>query len=395
MSTIGVASTVRRLRPSAVASLFCSFLETLTEHVRSSHGIAAMLLGSFGMLYSPRQSDTGLKALRGQQAHTSCRDRATDSWPGTVIHLRFGTAIYFFARQSGGRAADRLVWLLALGLIPLAALTWWRFSFPPAPETVLGGVIEWGSALPGFINVRHFGSWTGAIAAGLMIQLAYGEERPRPATDALYVFAFGLTCWSGTRAALVGMAAVAVITSVSLRRLPSPVRLVRLGGLTAAAYLLAIAFRFDNVDFLLFVPSDTAGADAMSGGRLALWRATLESWSRSPLFGWGSGSTFWEVDIGWRHTQPHNVILQYLISWGPFGAIGGLWLLGRLILATHRAGITDERLRPLIAVHYCLIVMSLLEGMLYYPRFIMPIAATFAIILAARGEKDRERRCQC
>lgn len=302
----------------------------------------------------------------------------------TIVHLRFGSAIYHFARKADYNGVVALLPLLGLGLVALSVLTWCRFSFPPPPQTVPGGVIEWASALPGFISIRHFGSWTGAIAAGLMIELAYTNRRVTIVIGALYVLAVGLTCWSGTRAALLAMAFVAVVTALSLRRLPSPPRLVTLMALTISAYLLAKFAQFDNDDFLIFVPSDTVGGNAMSGGRFRLWQATVASWCQSPVFGLGSGSTFWEVDVNWRHTQPHNVVLQFLISWGIIGTIGGLWLLARLIFATHRTGMSDARLRPLTAMLHALLAMSMLEGMLYYPRFIMPIAAIFAILLAAR-----------
>jgi exopolysaccharide production protein ExoQ len=301
----------------------------------------------------------------------------------TIVHLRFASAIYHFARKADLNDAAALIPSLGLGLIALAALTCWRFSFPPPPQAVPGGVIEWASALPGFISVRHFGSWTGAIAAGLMVEIAYTSRRVTTATGALYVIATGLTCWSGTRAALLAMAFIAFVTVLSLRRVPSKHRLAVLIILTTLAYIAAKVAQFDNDDFLLLVPGDTAGGNAMSGGRLRLWQATLASWAQSPIFGWGSGATFWEVDVNWRHTQPHNVILQFLISWGLVGTSGGLWLLGRLICATHHVGMSDSRLRPLTAMLYALLSMSMLEGMLYYPRFIMPVGAIFAILFAS------------
>jgi O-antigen ligase len=302
----------------------------------------------------------------------------------TLVHLRFCAAIHFLA--GGERVTDirALFRWLTLGLVALAVLTVWRFQLPPPAASVPGGVIEWGSALPGFINVRHFGSWTGAIAAGLMLALLYGEEDDQHATALAYVFAAGLTCWSGTRAALLAMAVVAAIALVSLRRWPSRARMLRIVALSALAMGLALPLLPDHPDFHLYVAGDGQDANAATGGRLALWHATFARWLDAPLFGWGSGSTFWEVYVGWTHTQPHNVVLQCLISWGVVGAAGALWLLGRAIVATHRTGIDDVRLLPLTGMLYSLLFMSLLEGMLHYPRFIMMIAVGFALLFAAR-----------
>lgn len=251
----------------------------------------------------------------------------------TVVHLRFGSAVYFLLRREQRVDVTPFVTLLALGLVLLTVLTAWKFSFPPPASMVPGGVIEWPSALPGFISVRHFGSWTGAIAAGLMVSLLYGSDDRTSITEVLYLLAAGLTCWSGTRGAVLAMAVVALIMALSL------------------------------------------------------WHDTFLRWLDAPIFGLGSGSTFWEVNIGWAHTQPHNVILQFLISWGLVGAAGGLWLLGRAIVAVHRFGIAESRMRPVTGMLYALLFMSLIEGMLHYPRFIMAIVIGFAMLMAARDRQ--------
>lgn len=312
----------------------------------------------------------------------------------TLIHLRFGATVFFLARLEGAgpgakaalrSSVARLETWLGAGLVVLTALTAWKFLLPPPAWAVPGGVIEWPSALPGFISVRHFGSWTGAIAAGLMMALLYGpENRPRT-TSLFYLLAAGLTCWSGTRAAVLALAVVAGIALLSLRRLPGRRAMLHVAGLSALALAGALIFAWDHRDFALFVQSDVASADAMAAGRLELWHDTFMRWRDAPLFGWGSGATFWEVNIGWAHTQPHNVVLQFLISWGLVGAAGGLWLLGRAIVATHRTAMDDAALRPLAAMLHALLFMSLLEGMLYYPRFIMPVMIALAVLLAARA----------
>ncbi|MHC9419768.1 O-antigen ligase family protein [Sphingomonas citri] len=302
----------------------------------------------------------------------------------TLVHLRFCAAVFSLTRASDltVRHLELFQGLLVGGLAVLTVLTAWRFHFPPRPETVPGGQIEWGSALPGFINVRHFGSWTGAIAAASLVDLLYNANAKR-SSSLFYVLAAGLTCWSGTRAAVLALGVVALIFLLSLRQWPPRRRIVAVAALSLVALTLGAFLAPDNGDFMLYASGDARDANIATGGRLLLWHATIARWLASPWFGWGSGSTFWEVYIGWWHTQPHNVVLQFLISWGIVGTAGGLWLLGRAIVATHRIGVARASLRPLTATLYALLFMSLLEGMLYYPRFIMLIATSFAILFAA------------
>ena len=316
----------------------------------------------------------------------------------TLIHLRFGAAVWFLVRRdqtaSGANVAGSFGTffpMIGVGLIALTVITVWKFQLPPPEWAVPGGKIEWASALPGFINVRHFGSWTGAAAAGLMLALLYGRQDKATATSLFYLLAAGLTCWSGTRAAVLAMGVVALIGLVSQRRLPSAPALVRVGGLSALAMLGAVVFSPDLPEFALFMRDNLGSANAVTSGRLDLWHDTFFRWLDAPLFGWGSGSTFWEVNIGWAHTQPHNAVLQFLISWGIFGAAGALWLIGRAILATHHVGMADARFLPLTGTLYSLMFMSLLEGMLFYPRFIMLIAIGFAVLFAARDAGNVER----
>ena len=50
----------------------------------------------------------------------------------------------------------------------------------------------------------------------------------------------------------------------------------------------------------------------------------------------------------------------------------------------------DATLRPLTGTLYSLLFMSLLEGMLYYPRFIMLVMIAFAALFAARQRQAEE-----
>ena len=192
-----------------------------------------------------------------------------------------------------------------------------------------------------------------------------------------------MTVWSGTRAAILAIALTALFLILIRRKMPSIQVMGTIAMLTGAAATAAwLLLPYHDPVFLLFDQADTSSSNQMSGGRLDIWAATFDKWQLSPFFGWGSGSQFWEVYVGWPHTQPHNAILQFLISWGIVGAVAALWLLGRATFKAHMIAVHNEPVLPILAILYTLLLMSLVEGMLHYPRFIMIIMVAFAAILA-------------
>ncbi len=302
----------------------------------------------------------------------------------TVLHLLFAAAVLHLLRTGRPPSVDRFAIGLGAGLVALAAVTAWRFLLPPPLWQVPGGVIEWSSSLPGFISVRHFGSWTGAVTA---IAALLVLQRPRGATwswrEALFLLSAAMTIWSGTRAAVLAIALSCAIAVAGRGRLPDWQIVGRVAVLTIVSTAVAYLLRpHGDQAFFLVRLGDAAGGgvEAFTSGRLSLWIATFQKWLEAPFFGWGSGSTFWEVYTGWPHTQPHNFVLQFLISWGVVGTCGALWLLARATASAHECASADSELWPLYAGLCALLIMALLEGMLHYPRFIMLIAALYALI---------------
>jgi exopolysaccharide production protein ExoQ len=304
----------------------------------------------------------------------------------TLVHLLFLMSVSFVAE--GSKQIDRTLFLklISAGLFAIALMTAVKFAFPPPPTQVWGGKIVWPNALPGFISVRHFGSWTGAICAGFAaILLIDTKERPLSWIHVSYFFSATMTIWSGTRAAILAIVVTAAIIVAMTRKIPNFRALAILAMLTGSSLIVAWLFLpYNDPTFLLFAPKDfKEGGDVT--GRLTLWAATYHKWLESPLLGWGSGSTFWEVFAGWKHTQPHNFVLQSMISWGLVGSAGALWLLGRATVIAHRQTLLHIELLPLLAILDALLFESMLEGMLHYPRFIMMIMILFAVILSHRS----------
>ena len=306
-----------------------------------------------------------------------------------LVHAVFALAVVHFFREHPTRCGDGFMSWHVVGLAVLALYTAWWFATPPPLEELPFREILLRGAVPGFIDVRHFGSWTGAIAAGLAIRILFGEadESIGPAR-VFYVLAAGLTVWSGTRAAVLAMVVVTLVFIIARRQFPPMSRIVWALALTLVACAFAYAFLIDHIAFWLFVPDEFSSADDFAATRSVLWGRTIELWLQSPWLGLGTGSIFWEFGPDNTPTQPHNVVLQFLISWGIVGAGAGLWIIARGIRAIHRRAMKEPAACALLGFLYGLLFQSLLEGMLHYPRFIISIIVLGAMLFHF-GRHDR------
>jgi exopolysaccharide production protein ExoQ len=301
-----------------------------------------------------------------------------------VVHLLFACSTYFLLQDAGPEVIDDLGMGLVGGLVALGVVTAWKFLLPPSPASLFMNTIAWEASLPGFISVRHFGSWTGAIAA-IFAAILFCRKNDKETSwhDVAYLIAIAMTIWSGTRAAIAAIGLACLIMIVSRRTLPSLRTIGRLSILTGIGATIAyLLIPYGSGEFMMISPSDGyVNADQVMSGRKTLWAATYAEWLKAPWFGWGSGSTFWQVQVpNWQHTQPHNFVLQFLVSWGVVGASGAFWLLGRATVAVHRGVVARPHAWPLLVGLYSLIIMSCVEGMLHYPRFVMLIMLLFAAL---------------
>jgi len=87
----------------------------------------------------------------------------------------------------------------------------------------------------------------------------------------------------------------------------------------------------------------------ISGGRLAIWRVALESWSQRPLFGYGLGAELEAYSKGWVvKTQFHSYLVQALHNTGLVGLflICSGWLVWTLrsLRRVYRVGDMDEKI---------------------------------------------------
>lgn len=304
---------------------------------------------------------------------------------GTLLHILFAFSILYLAENNGRSQFDGFWLSMGMGLLVLCVYIAWRFLLPVPPSMVPGGKIEWGFAIPGFINVRYFGTWTGAIAMAFVAMVIQRGEKARVSWPDFYMFvAMAMTIWSGTRAAILGLIVATIAMLIAQRRMPSFATSGRLCIISGLAAITAWLLLPENApEFMLFQFDELGHAGTFTtNGRTELWIATYDKWLEAPWFGWGSGSLFWEVFLGWRHTQPHNAFMQFLMSWGVIGATGACWLLGRAVYAAQQATNKNPELWPFMAMLFALLTMSMVDGALYYPRFVMMIMLCLAVMLS-------------
>lgn len=310
-----------------------------------------------------------------------------------LVHLVFGAATYYLARLDRRFEPDRFAMGFALGSLLLAVWTAFHFAFPPPGLYVPHGAYGWGGAVPGFISHRLFGAWCGAVAALLLALAWIGRAGAR--TRWLYpaiALAAGLAIWTGTRAAVlgvvVGMAAVPLLAGRPAHRsfwwkAPSAI--------AVAALIGTLLNPYGDPFFMLVRTSDTGTVNELSSGRLGYWADALAVAWRTPWLGAGAGATGWLVPAGdMYHVQPHNALVQFLLDWGLLPTTAALTMLGAATWHAHRRARTFRRIVPLVAMLDCLLAMSLVDGMLHFPRFVMLTIALLAICLAYQKEGEGE-----
>ncbi|WP_310106848.1 O-antigen ligase family protein [Sphingomonas sp. BE138] len=311
---------------------------------------------------------------------------------GWALQLLFAAALaHLVATVPVARLAE--VWRgFALGLAALALAIAVHFTWLPAALRGWEREIDWGNAIPGFISVRLFGSWCGAVLALLtgVAWRAEGDARRQRVLHLAIALAFGMMFWSGTRAALLGWLCVLPVAWVMAGRPRSYAMLTTLLAYLLAAAALAIllqpyghpAFTFSD----LFDPSINQSVDTFSSGRLTFWKSALAVSRGYPMLGSGAGSCWWLVPLdGHYHVQPHNALVQFLLNWGVIPTLPALALLAGGIWAAHRKAHAKRALLPFVLMLDCLLVMSLFDGMLHFAQFVMLIVACLAICLAPRG----------
>jgi exopolysaccharide production protein ExoQ len=267
-----------------------------------------------------------------------------------------------------------------------------HFIFHPDPADTPGKEIIWQLAVPGFVSVRLFGAFCGALLA-LFVGLILVEDREGRVGIANYVIvtlAAGLTIWSGTRAAVLGFVVAMTIILIMGTR-PTWSMFARLVLCTVIAAVLATALNpYGSPDFMLYEYGDMHSSESISGNRLSLWTTVFQAFLGSPIIGFGAGASAWTLPADvFPHIQPHNSVLEFLLSWGLVGALPAFGLVAMATIRAHRIALRVPQAVPFVAMLDCMLVMSLLDGMAHFAQHMMLIMISYAAIFAAEVKASR------
>ena len=135
-------------------------------------------------------------------------------------------------------------------------------------------------------------------------------------------------------------------------------------------------------------------ANAVSSGRLDMWVYSIERALESPVFGHGPSSGRWLFSgTGYGYAgQPHNVIIQFIMDFGFFGA-AILCLLAAKILkrvsVIFNTSTRDELLRrSLVAFFWAYIIYSQIDGLFYHPLPMMNFAIILTLLMALHSSLE-------
>lgn len=306
---------------------------------------------------------------------------------GWIVQLLFAASLYHYTSHTSAIDMPAVARGFVLGLIGLTASIVLHFTTIPAALIGPHGAVDWGSSIPGFISNRLFGSWCGAVLA-LLTGIAWQQhdDRERGPLYLMLAFAFGLTLWTATRAALLGWVIGVPIAWLLAGPPASRAIYTRLPLYLLAAGCVALVMPpYGNSAFTLLRIGGTESLDAVSSGRLALWENALRVAADYPLLGSGAGSNWWLVPVnGFYHVQPHNAVVQFLLNWGLIPTIPALMLLVGATWHAHRNLRHRPEILPAILMLDCLLTMSMFDGMLHFAQFIMLVVGCLAICLAQK-----------
>lgn len=296
------------------------------------------------------------------------------------VHVVFALSIFELISRFSVNQRRLLAFWTSIGVLAYCIV--WGLSFlyfVPVGD-------QWKTHVPGVTNVRWVGFF---VVSGFFMALASlpergdGQARTSRMTLplALASVAIFLAFWSGSRGAIF-----ATSGGIGLIVLLAPQYRTQIFKFAAAAMILgAIASLIvpipphHSYGIFRFSPVLESGQD-LSSGRIAMWIEVAGKVFERPLLGWGLDQ-FQLIDFkGFPdYRQPHNVILQALIS---IGFLGSALLAVAMLPIVKKVKLNFDSLNRVAAFGMVLatLVYSLHDAALYYnyPLMMLTVAAAMA-----------------
>lgn len=220
--------------------------------------------------------------------------------------------------------------------------------------------------------------------------------------------------WSGGRAAMVCVSAIYLIIllyySYQKRTITKKCLYLALVFIIAWPMAQSLAIfdwngleRFQNqINTVTTNPNDTSTLtpEALSTGRLSVWKWSLDAFTEKPFFGLGPYGFFFieaRADSGFTPDQPHNILIQSLVEWGTIGTILFFTLLGATFWQSLKLLKTAWRTQntAFLAAFFTLILLSLrsLTGGAYWNyQSTLCVVLLYAIIFQAIPKLQRAKQ---
>lgn len=310
------------------------------------------------------------------------------SWLGAALA---GTVIYVIVRD-GVLTPERAFRILTFGML---------FTMVPMVLVIidldryseLSASIGAQNILYGYENPRALG-WISTIALSLLIAHAAtgkSENKLNPALPLLVVVAATTLFWSGSRGGVfalsVGVATVLVMSRTRhINQLSIVLVCIMIGGFISA--MLPTPSEHYGVFSRIFANLSETDANAISTGRLGLWRLTVSFITERPLTGYGA---FPHKELGFTHGSAHNIILD---AWLWFGIPVGTLALGFgvvfwfRILAIFRSA-DNSYLAAFFCVMTTLLAYSMVSGPYVRTFPVLLFAISAGILLGCQPPKSR------
>jgi O-antigen ligase len=247
---------------------------------------------------------------------------------------------------------------------------------------------QWRTHVPGVTNVRWVGFF--AVSAFFMALASFSENLDSKANAFEKSLSFCLACvalllafWTGSRGAIFATLAGIGLLLFAAAQYRMLIFKFAFSALIVGAVASAILPTPPNAAYGIFrfSPVPEAGRD-LSTGRISMWIEVAGKVFERPVFGWGLDQ-FQLIDFkGFPdYRQPHNVILQALIS---IGFLGCALLAAAILPVVRMAKLKFDSLNRVAAFGLVLstLIYSLYDAALYYNYPLMMLAVAAALAFA-------------
>ena len=308
------------------------------------------------------------------------------------IHIAFGCSVFYLSATISQKGMERFSMACFLGLCAYVPLLVAHFAFPPEAASRSGEVIVWSSALPGYLSVRLFG-FTTAVLALMAIGLLWPRRRVVFSDWWVYaglVLSLTLTFWSGTRGGIYAILLGSLALPFLARERPRFLWLCVIVAATVVAWMVSEMLYQPNSAFGLVRSESGQLGSTFTTGRYDIWLKTIALIAQRPLLGWGESAIMWLLPNDAGNQQPHNALLQMLLSWGAVATAAALYLIYRLARVLVGSSRNERIAITPTGVLVGLAVMSSVDGILYNPRTAMlaVIAAASALAIVCRNSNQ-------